>query len=142
MIVGQLPPYDVLASVRGTGRGLVMPCPKLGYALYVQYTIAALGFCTSKNSTGRVCLCALLPLARLIQGGGSTRNESECEMIEDVHEAVADLVDIIKVYQSKSKISQVLMSKMFKRRQEEAEAVVDRVIWRLNVSPPMVYAFF
>ena len=56
-------------------------------------------------------------------------------MIEDVREAVADLVEIIRTYQSRNKVSQVLVSTLFKRRQEEAEAVIDRAIWRLNVSP-------
>lgn len=56
-------------------------------------------------------------------------------MIEDVHEAVAALVELVKNYQSRNKVSKVLVSTLFKRRQEEAEAVVDRAIWRLNVSP-------
>lgn len=77
----------------------------------------------------------LLPLVRLLQGGDAAKKESEFEMIEDVHDAVADLVQIVKIYQSRNKVSQVLMSTLFKRRQEEAEAVIDRAIWRLNVSP-------
>lgn len=54
-------------------------------------------------------------------------------MIEDVGDAVRDLVEIIKTYQSKGTISQVMMSTLFKRRQEEAEAVIDAAINRLHV---------
>lgn len=54
-------------------------------------------------------------------------------MIEDVHDAIFDMVELIKAYQSKSKLSKVLMSTLFKRRQEELHAVVDRAIIRLQV---------
>lgn len=54
--------------------------------------------------------------------------------MEDVHDAVFDLVELIKTYQSKNKLSKVLMSTMFKRRQDELDAVVDRAILRLHVS--------
>lgn len=55
-------------------------------------------------------------------------------MLEDVKDAVGDLLDIIKTYKSKNKISQVLMSSLFRQRQDEAEAVIDRAISRLHVS--------
>ena len=54
--------------------------------------------------------------------------------IEDVRDAVGDLVEIIKTYKSKGRISQVLTSTLFKRRQEEAEAVIDAAVCRLQVS--------
>lgn len=55
-------------------------------------------------------------------------------MIEDVHDAVADLVEIIKTYRSKHKMAQVMTSTIFKRRQEEAEALIDRAVSHLHVS--------
>lgn len=55
-------------------------------------------------------------------------------MIQDVHDAVADLVELIKTYKSKNKLSQVLMSTLFKQRQEEANAVIDSAISRLQVN--------
>ena len=55
-------------------------------------------------------------------------------MIEEVHYAVEDLVELIKTYQSKNRMSKVLTSTLFKRRQDELEAVVDRAILRLHVS--------
>ena len=39
----------------------------------------------------------------------------------------------ITTYQSKGRLSQVMMSTMFKRRQNEAEAVVEAAISRLQV---------
>lgn len=54
-------------------------------------------------------------------------------MIEDVREAIADLVDLMKTYQSKKKLSQVLTSSVFKRRLNEAEAVVAQAIPLLQV---------
>lgn len=55
--------------------------------------------------------------------------------MEDVRDAVSDLVDIIKTYQSKGRLSQVVMSTLFKRRQDEAEGVIDAAISRLHVRP-------
>lgn len=55
-------------------------------------------------------------------------------MIEEVHDAIDDLVELVKTYQSKNKISQLLMSTLFKRRQDEMGAVVDRAISSLQVS--------
>lgn len=54
-------------------------------------------------------------------------------MLEDVNDAIGDLVEIIKTYKGKNKISQVLMSSLFKQRQDEAEAIIDRAISRLHV---------
>lgn len=57
-------------------------------------------------------------------------------LIQDVHDAVADLVEWIKTYQSKNKLSQVVVSSLFKRRQEEADAVIDSAMSRLQVMLP------
>lgn len=54
-------------------------------------------------------------------------------LIEDVHEAIFDVVELIKTYQSKNKLSKVLTSTLFKRRQDELDAAVDRAIVRLQV---------
>lgn len=144
MMDGQLPPKCVLARrVRRIGRDYsCVLCSKrcvLAVDARTRRSVLALH---KQNLTGWTPLCELLlTFARLIQGGDPRRKESEGEYM-DVEDAVNDLMDTIKTYQSKSKVCKVLiMSKMFRRRQEEAEAVVDRAIWRLNVSPPMSYAF-
>lgn len=54
--------------------------------------------------------------------------------MEDVHDAVSDLVELIKLYQTKNKLSKLLTSTLFTRRQDELEAVVDRAVLRLHVS--------
>lgn len=59
--------------------------------------------------------------------------QGEHVLIEDVHDAISDLVELTKVYQSKNKLSKLLMSTLFKRRQGELDAVVDRAITRLQV---------
>ena len=55
-------------------------------------------------------------------------------MIEDVHDAIFDLVELIKTYQSKNKLSKVLISTLFRRRQDEMGAAVERAILNLQVS--------
>ena len=70
---------------------------------------------------------------RLPQGGDTIEAVAH-GMIEDVHGAIFDLVQLIKTYQSKNKLSKVFMSTLFKRRQEELDAVVDQAIMRLQVS--------
>ena len=51
-----------------------------------------------------------------------------------MRDAVGYLVEIIRTYKSKGRISQVMMSTLFKRRQEEAEAVIEVALGRLHVS--------
>ncbi|CAM9529744.1 unnamed protein product, partial [Ectocarpus fasciculatus] len=65
--------------------------------------------------------------------GGDTNGEVARVLMEDVHDAVCDLVELIKTYQSKNRLSKVLMSTLFKRRQDELDAVVDRAILRLHL---------
>ena len=55
-------------------------------------------------------------------------------LIEDVHDAIFDLVELIKTFQSKNKLSKLLLSTLFKRRRDELDAVVDRAITRLQVT--------
>lgn len=64
---------------------------------------------------------------------GNTGVPGYRDLIHDVRDAVSDLVEIITTYQSKGRLSQVMMSTMFKRRQNEAEAVVEAAISRLQV---------
>ena len=66
--------------------------------------------------------------------GGVRNTEAERVLIEEVRDAVADLVELIKTYQSKNKLSQLLTSTLFKRRQEELDAIVDSTILHLQVS--------
>ena len=71
---------------------------------------------------------------RPIVQGDSPNDPENTVLIEDVRDAVGDLVEIIKTYKSKGRLSQVLMSTLFKRRQEEVEAVIEAAISRLHVS--------
>ena len=66
--------------------------------------------------------------------GGDTQGETERAMMRDVHEAIFDLVELTKTYQSKNKLSQLLTSTLFKHRQDEMGAVVDRAISFMQVS--------
>lgn len=66
--------------------------------------------------------------------GGDTVGETARVLIEDVQEAIFDVVQLIKTFQSKNRLSKLFMSTLFKRRQEELDAVVDRAISRLQVS--------
>lgn len=66
------------------------------------------------------------------QAGNSTEATTHL-LIEDVRDAVGDLVQLIRTYQSKGTIFQVMMSTMVKRRQKEAEAVIQEAIGRLQV---------
>ncbi|CBJ25851.1 protein kinase [Ectocarpus siliculosus] len=76
----------------------------------------------------------MLELAAKVLGkGGDTNGEAAQALMEDVHDAVCDLVELIKTYQSKNRLSNVLMSTLFKRRQDELDAVVDRAILRLHL---------
>ena len=67
------------------------------------------------------------------QRGQLVRN-AERYLLEDVHDSVSDLVGIMQTYNAKGRISRLFMSTLFKRRQEEAEAVLNRAISRLQVS--------
>lgn len=64
---------------------------------------------------------------------GDTTGEAARVLIEDVHDSIFDLVELIKTFQSKNKLSKLFMSTLFKRRQDELNAVVDRAIMRLQV---------
>lgn len=63
-----------------------------------------------------------------------TTEEATRVLVEDVHDAIFDLAELIKTFQSKNKLSKLFLSTLFKRRQDELVAVVDRAIMRLQVS--------
>ncbi|CAM9095208.1 unnamed protein product [Ectocarpus sp. 6 AP-2014] len=71
--------------------------------------------------------------AKVLGQGGDTSTEEERVLMEEVHDAVSDLNDLIKTYQNKSKLAQLLTSTLFKRRQDELNAVMDRAIWGLHL---------
>lgn len=78
--------------------------------------------------------CGLVSRNLLLLQGGDTIGEVARGMIEDVHEAIFDLVELIKTFQSKNRLSRLLMSTLFRRRQQELDAVVNQAIMRLQVS--------
>ncbi|CAM9326458.1 unnamed protein product, partial [Ectocarpus sp. 8 AP-2014] len=71
--------------------------------------------------------------AKVLGQGGDTNTEEERVLMEEVHDAVYDLVELIKTYQNKSKLAQLSTSTLFKRRQDDLNAVMDRVIWGLHL---------
>lgn len=56
-------------------------------------------------------------------------------LLEDVRLAIDDLVQIIQTYKAKNKFAKVVMSTLFKKRQGEAEALVNMAMTRLQVRP-------
>ncbi|CAB1102896.1 unnamed protein product [Ectocarpus sp. CCAP 1310/34] len=71
--------------------------------------------------------------AKVLGKGGDTSTEEERVLMEEVHDAVSDLVELIKTFQNKSKLGKMLTSTLFKRRQDELNAVIDRAVWGLHV---------
>ena len=55
-------------------------------------------------------------------------------MIENVQGAIGDLVDLIKTFRSKNKITQVVVSTLLKRRMDETQAVINDACSELMVS--------
>ncbi|CAM9308013.1 unnamed protein product, partial [Laminaria digitata] len=66
--------------------------------------------------------------ARVLGKAGDTHGEAERVLMAEVHQTVSDLVELIKAYQSKNKLSKLLMSTLFRRREDEMGAIVDRAI--------------
>ncbi|CAN0166390.1 unnamed protein product, partial [Scytosiphon promiscuus] len=81
----------------------------------------------------RSIVVALKRAAKVADRGGDTMGEAARVLIEEVQEAIVDLVDLIRTFQSKNKLSKAFMSTLFKRRQDELDAVVDRAILRLQL---------
>lgn len=65
---------------------------------------------------------------------GNTVGEAERVVIEDVHDAIVDLMELIKTFRSKNKLSRLFLSTIFKRRQAELDAVMNQAVSRLQVS--------
>ncbi|CAN0184783.1 unnamed protein product, partial [Scytosiphon promiscuus] len=81
----------------------------------------------------RSIIVALKRAAKVADRGEDTMGDAARVLIEEVHEAIVDLVDLIRTFQSKNKLSKAFMSTLFKRRQNELDAVVDRAILRLQL---------
>ncbi len=73
-----------------------------------------------------------LPYIVGVQSGNTTTAEQR-DLIEEVLYAVEDLVELIKTYQSKNKLTKVFLSTSLKRRQEDLEVAIDRALGRLQV---------
>ncbi|CAM9539627.1 unnamed protein product, partial [Ectocarpus fasciculatus] len=90
----------------------------------------------ASDSRLRQCRSIVMALKRaekVVFKGGETTGEAARVLIEDVHDAIFDLVELITTFQSKNKLSKLFLSTLFKRRQEELDAVVDRAIIRLQL---------
>lgn len=55
-------------------------------------------------------------------------------LIGDVQDAIGDMLDLIRTYSSKRRITQVVVSTLFKRRMDETEAVINQTFADLMVS--------
>ena len=66
----------------------------------------------------------------------SSNGEAPLHAFDDVRDAIAHLVDLIKAYQNRKKLLKVFTSSVFKRREEEANAAIDRAVLRSNVRNP------
>ncbi|CAM9416640.1 unnamed protein product [Ectocarpus fasciculatus] len=90
----------------------------------------------ASKSRLRQCRSIVLALTRadkVVAKGGDTMGEAARVLLEDVRDTIFDLVELIKTFQSKNKLSKLLLSTLFKRRQDELDAVVDRAIMRLQL---------
>ncbi|CAM9226240.1 unnamed protein product [Ectocarpus sp. 12 AP-2014] len=90
----------------------------------------------ASKSRLRQCHSIVLALERadkVVAKGGDTMGEAARVLIEAVHDAIFDLVELIKTFQSKNKLSKLLLSTLFERRQDELDAVVDQAICRLQL---------
>ena len=56
-------------------------------------------------------------------------------LIENVQDAIGDMLGLIRTYNSKKRITQVVVSTLFKRRMEETDAVINQTFADLMVSP-------
>eukprot|EP00904_Undaria_pinnatifida_P006288 jgi/Undpi1/278/HiC_scaffold_1.g00274.m1 len=81
----------------------------------------------------RLVMMILQKASTVLGKGNDIKEDMERMLIKDVQTAVGDMVELIKTYRSKRKISQVIVSTMFRRRMEEAEAVIDRAISDLKL---------
>ena len=54
-------------------------------------------------------------------------------LVENVQDAIGSMVGLIKTYRSKRRITQVVVSALFKRRMEEADVVIDQTFSDLMV---------
>ena len=92
----------------------------------------------NKNSTDasiRRCrsLVTLLKRATEFLGRGSeTTVKAELVLIQDVYDSIHDLVDLVKTYQNRNKISQLLTSTIFRKRQDEFGSIVENAISSLQ----------
>ena len=92
----------------------------------------------NKNSTDasiRRCrsLITLLKRATEFLGRGSeTTVKAELVLIQDVYDSIHDLVDLVKTYRNKNKVSQLLTSTIFRKRQDEFGSIVENAISSLQ----------
>lgn len=101
------------------------------------------GFCRERQpgSTSRlasciaswwVIICGLTTALPRSQGGDKIGEESRI-LVEAVHEAISELVELIKTFQNQNKLLRLLTSTLFKKRQAELNAAVDRAIAQFQV---------
>lgn len=68
--------------------------------------------------------------------------KEERVLMRDVEEAVDDLVELLKTYENKNRLSKVAGTTLCKQRLEDAAAVVDGAFKKLNVSPFIAVLMF
>ena len=63
-------------------------------------------------------------------------------LMKNVEDAIADMVGLIKTYRSKRRMTQVVVSTLFKRRMAETEEVINLALTDLMVSFRGIVSFF
>lgn len=81
---------------------------------------------------GGVCVCFYL-FIYLNEKAEGRDGDATRVLLEDVHDSIADMVQIIQSYRSKNMVSRVFVSSLFKKRQEEAEESINACLQRLQV---------
>lgn len=61
-------------------------------------------------------------------------------LVQAVHKAISELVELVKTFQNKNKLLRLLTSTLFKKRQAELNAAVDRAISHFQVGEAPLFA--
>ena len=61
-------------------------------------------------------------------------------LVQAVHKAISELVELVKTFQNKNKLLRLLTSTLFKKRQAELNTAVDRAIAHFQVGEAPLFA--
>lgn len=69
----------------------------------------------------------------------AAHGEVEVGLLQYVPDAIGDLVEVVKTFKCNNKLSQIITSSLFEQQQKEAEAVIDRAMFDLQVLSVIVF---